>query len=385
METTGRRATGRRWGWNLLTLLGGVGAIVLACYIASSRTVPFDEYARKIGSTTSFSCDLQQMGMGGPWKGKFYAEGGRGREELPYSTFVTNFPGGSVLRLAPASRQAFLTQGQSNERLLDLYGLVEEAGHIAAHYMGESTVDGKKVFVIGWAPATPWSDQRVGTWMFWIDPQTQLPVRMEVHYSPSISLALTNIRFNVPLSDSLFDLSAPANYAFTTNSSWGIQQTSRQPLDFTLIPRQGMRAIKLGTAQETVRAQIGTREQGDETHWLYPSQGFGLVMSPMRTVQEIICYGNGAAASMGGVPYPGLTENGVGINTARANVEFSYGKNEKISTDADGLEVLTYEAWGLRFTMISGHVENIRLWDPKDKSANPSTTEPINPPSPAGN
>ena len=75
------------------------------------------------------------------------------------------------------------------------------------------------------------ADQHEETLTFWVDPDTKLPVQVE-----DLPMVITDLHFDVPLDDSLFDMNVPSTYATEQNErtkpgDWDQTQYSGQVTD----------------------------------------------------------------------------------------------------------------------------------------------------------
>lgn len=78
---------------------------------------------------------------------------------------------------------------------------------------GEEVIDGRRTRVVR-VPGGKWAGA-VGDWTVWIDPRTDLPVKIRVErtdMAPKVTKTLTHFSWNVPLDPKLFDLDVPPGY-----------------------------------------------------------------------------------------------------------------------------------------------------------------------------
>ncbi len=134
------------------------------------------------------------------------------REEFP-SGQILIFDIGAVpvrvLTLIPREKRAIEKEltGIGPARDPDLLQVLANAAPDAAVSLGEKTIDGRRAQ--GFHIPDPVND-----WTVWVDPQTLLPIRIELR-QPQIqrTMLMTDFDFDTPLDDALFDTTAPAGYS----------------------------------------------------------------------------------------------------------------------------------------------------------------------------
>ncbi|NQU75513.1 MAG: hypothetical protein HQ546_04255, partial [Planctomycetes bacterium] len=132
---------------------------------------------------------------------------GRRRIIGPDAVLIVSYTHGKVLTLTPSTKQAQLSPLADvppgdllPDVIADLRALSPSAGQNATRQPGGSKADAVDVFEIS----------RPGQlWKIWADPKTAKPVRIEIVSQPSgLTRLLTNLQWNLPLSEDLFILAA---------------------------------------------------------------------------------------------------------------------------------------------------------------------------------
>jgi hypothetical protein len=104
---------------------------------------------------------------------------------------------------------------------LDLYGVIRNYHTGADKPLGEKTINGQKVqgFLV---------TQDDEDWILWVDPKTKLPV--QVDRGP---YTLTDLRYDVPLNDALFDTTVPKGYVDESEetNSWNQNRYAGRVMD----------------------------------------------------------------------------------------------------------------------------------------------------------
>jgi len=135
----------------------------------------------------------------------------RSRMENPDGTvMICDGASRKILALIPALKKAVRTDAVGAaqvkpeedpfDRLLQLRGADSQD-------LGQQEIDGR--LATGFRPKAD-----VGEWVVWVDPATEIPIRIEATYgtTPGMRLVMRDFAFNVDLDESLFSLEPPAGY-----------------------------------------------------------------------------------------------------------------------------------------------------------------------------
>jgi outer membrane lipoprotein-sorting protein len=157
----------------------------------------------------------------------FYLAPDRFRQELPFLVNISNFSAGKMISLMPSQKRALVmnlkgvpADKQTNnyfERLRDLLAGQLGTGDKAYVRLGDKEIDGKQA--VGFRYDSP-----MATVTLWGDPRTATPVRIDTIWSglPRTEVSMDHFEINVPLKESLFDMTPPADYkvqAFDVDAS----------------------------------------------------------------------------------------------------------------------------------------------------------------------
>jgi outer membrane lipoprotein-sorting protein len=143
------------------------------------------------------------------------------RQELGKIINVTDLSAGKIVTLMPDEKKAMIMkftgmpkdQATDNyfERLRVLLASSRDAKNQQVEQLGEKEVDGKRAQ--GFRLDSP-----TGQVILWGDVKTSLPVRIESTFKgiPQTKVTMSEFEVNIPLEESLFDLTPPAGFASQT-------------------------------------------------------------------------------------------------------------------------------------------------------------------------
>jgi hypothetical protein len=202
-------------------VLGGlaVAAIVL---LERPGTVAFADVVSAMNGAHSYTAVLRVDDQKGDSKGMQFKISGKGmnmRIEGDKELDVINQENGKTLLVFPSRH--VLRFVRMPQLQLDLYGVIRNYHTGADKPMGEKTINGQKVQ--GFQVTQDDED-----WVLWVDPKTKLPV--QVDRGP---YTLTDLRYDVPLNDALFDTTVPPGYVDESNqaNNWNQNKYAGQVTD----------------------------------------------------------------------------------------------------------------------------------------------------------
>lgn len=204
----------------------GVSAVLL---LQPSGNVVFAEVVEAINGTRTFTAVVDMGALanntaGIPPKAKISVKDTRMRIEATDSVLIIDQQTGQMLQLVPSKHQAS-TYKQQFEKRLDLYGMLRDFHTGSEESLGEKEIDGHKTQGFRTSPQSMPGE----TLILWVDPVTRLPVQVETG-----PYTMTDLHFDVPLEDALFDTNVPAGYnlaAAEKPDSWDLLKFSGQVVD----------------------------------------------------------------------------------------------------------------------------------------------------------
>jgi hypothetical protein len=197
----------------------------------------------------------------------------------------------------------------------------------------------------------------------WVNPKTRLPARIELSPKPDgqPESVIDDLKFDVPLDDSLFDMSVPKGYelrsslpvrgaslasaTITIQSTTSTKPTVEIPLPQTpgpaptgreleklvLKPGIGIGELKFGATRQRIVAVLGEPQgvlRGGAVEILeYSGKGLILPVDAKAGLQQIMAEGPSASSKPRMRPFAGSTDKGIHIGSTRTEIEAAYGKD----------------------------------------------------------
>lgn len=342
-----------------------LAVISLVFALSQSTTRPaFAEIAQQVGATKTLRATIVDDREGGILS----ASGTRRRMESAHTIAIADSATGQEISLDLKNRQAYRIPQRGAARALDFYRLIRELATAVAtpidDYVDPSGrrypgLAGRASLDVG-APE-PWKvDARV-----WSDPATKLPIRVEIAGAGDADepLILDQIAFDVPLAESLFDMTIPADFAVVGKTADELQPppTKDEAARLTITP-EGLGEVKYGMTRDQIVAILGEPEFVQFDVYLnYPSKGLQLNLTgPAMTLGMIVANPHDAA-NLTRHEFPGQTDRGIRIGSPRAEVIAAYGPADPPlpSDRPGGPDIARYEKLRLMFTFGNGKVAQI--------------------------
>lgn len=332
-----------------------VGAATVA--LRSSATPAFADVVRRVEATRTVRAVLD---VGEDGKLTVYASGTRTRVEQGATIIIHDVRTGEMLTLDPKGKVAVRTvmRGQATPSVVDF---MRDMGTRATRPIEgrmiegvatrgfEGTFDGKLVGQEG--------PQHVRVF---VNPDTTLPVRIEqltADVPSTVESAVSQIAFDVPLDDALFDLNPPAGY--TLEEGGGIfaealkpAATTREADALVLTPGVGLGAARFGMTLDQIKAALGEPDLVARGGFSveYYSRGFGLLVDRRVGLAGITAYSRGYLTLANVHDFPGMTDRGIGMGATRAQIVAAYGEPASAKVEG-GMETLRYDDSQLTFSL----------------------------------
>ncbi len=230
----------------------------------------------------------------------------------------------------------------------------------------------------------------------WVDPQTKLPLRIEMTSREGTvvtSQVFTDIVFDRPLDPALFDLNPPAGYQVET---FGVAQlqpapAAKEAADPVVTPLEGIGPVKFGMKTGQVITLLGSPDKIDrpvkDLDLLeYYSRGFAVHVHAQRGVQMIMCF-TGKFWAFKVRDFAGRTDKGIRMGASRAAIEKAYGPPSSVreATFKDmmgkraanpekktGQVDLSYNALRLSFSLHNDVLDSITILFPRPAANRPA-------------
>jgi hypothetical protein len=333
----------------------------------------------------------------------YLLETGWFRREHPNGlAFIHDPAKGKILGLNPEDKTAWWVPASEAARspwtFVDQLLKIEQA---AVEELGQREFDGKTLVGFRVGPL----NQRAGVrpepvrGEAWIDPDTRLPVRMEITpvdpEDPTTAHLpmIFQFAFNRPLEKSLFRTTPPEGYRMVEEGP--LVPVPAPPKDEALaspviVPGVGIGQARFGMnmkeiverlgppsdlfyVYETPQGKLSTRMEKQDREPVefdveYADRGFCLTVDPQR---GLISVGTEDGILPGFRAFTGRTREGIAIGAAREDVERAYGPPGRIRGPyQDKTMILIYDSTGLAFFLTDGRVTAIQA-DKGNQKADP--------------
>ncbi len=319
--------------------------------------------------------------------------------------FIHDPAKGKTLWLNPEDKTASLIpipeSAESPWALVDRFLKIEQA---AVEELGRRELNGKTLVGFRLGPL----NQQAGVGSepvrgeAWIDPDTRLPVRMEITpvdpEDPTTGHVhmIFEFAFNRPLEKSLFRMTPPEDYRMV--DSGPLFPAPAPPKDEALASPVIMPGVGIGQARfgmnikqvverlgppsevfyvyETPQGKVSTRMEKQDRKPVefdveYRDRGFGLTVDAQR---GLVAIGTEDGVRPGFRAFTGRTKEGIALGAAREDIERAYGPPDRIRGPyEDKTMALLYHSMGLAFVLTNGQVTAIDARKPSPQ-ADPSGT-----------
>jgi prepilin-type processing-associated H-X9-DG protein len=211
-------------------------------------------------------------------------------------------------------------------------------------------------------------------WSIWVDPNTKLPLHVEekdAERSKPAATVYDDIRFDVPLNDSLFSMTAPADYtvkiqtqAATTRPQFTAAPTTQESAAMTLVPLVGIGRVHFGESADDVIAAFGKPDRSPNRAnggpLFYDTKGLSVFFDHRERVFTINA-GLGRAIDNFPSNFSGRTAKNIGLGSTWADIVSAYGEDDTTSLNRSSQLTLHYDAINLTFTLVRDRVTNVEL------------------------
>jgi hypothetical protein len=366
------RAAARRSIWRRLAVQGTAAAVIALAVLGfaivmseGGTSLVLAEVAEQVKATKSLRAVVVNPNEGGT----LFISGTRKRYEGENAVLIADSGTGEEVMLDTKNKLAYRLPNAAG-RVVDFYGLFRNLAREASKPIDEY-VDQRGQRYPGFAGTTRLKigddetlkvDAKV-----WSDPETKLPVRVEIRPAGTDEKAaklIDEIEFDVRLDDDLFDMTIPAGYTVV-----GLARDQLKPPPnkaeadkLTIVPGVGIGAVKFGMSRKEIVAILGEPEVTlHDTYLGYLSKGLQLALGGDEL--GMIIANPSDAASLVRNEFPGQTEKGIRIGSSWEEVLERYGEPDPPLPSDRGnpaeMGFARYEKLGLMFSFANDKVAQI--------------------------
>lgn len=337
--------------------------------------IAFAQVQEAIGKVRSVTFDASSKSPGQPERKArvLILAPDRIRVEMPGGETLVHDEGVSkTLWIKTADKKAIVTEGQRPETSnlpADLYRSLRRIHAKAVERVPDKRIDG--VTAHGFRVIDGQKTLQV-----WIDPATELPIRIESTRQLSDGVEIveiaTNFIFDSELDPSLFVTDPPAGYAIETRR-YPTRLDPALQAGLILTAKVGLGPARFGMPKDEVLKVLGQPDQrrADETGGetlRYDTRGFWISFGTDGKVQAIACHAHRADAAPVAKTFAGKTSQGIAMCVNRESILKALGPaNYLDERDSSFGQVTTMAYWdlGLEFSLRDDSLEEIHASLPK--------------------
>ncbi|HEX4794924.1 MAG TPA: hypothetical protein VH370_14080 [Humisphaera sp.] len=346
----------------VILVLGGAAVFMTQ----TRRSYAFADVIGRVQATRTLRGVLVDPRNGGT----LLVSGTRTRLEARDIVVISDAATGQQVMLDAKGKFAYRIPKRGIGPAVDFYGLVRSMS-AAASIPAEEHIDEAGRHLFGFSGK---AELNVGVGAplsvdvkVWSDPATKLPVRLEVRSADASvkdpPVVIDQIKFDVALDDSLFDMTIPSGYRIPGLSRDQLKAppSKEEAAKLTIVPGVGIGDAKFGMARAQVVAILGEPEFTMYDSLLcFPSKGLQLVFNAGNpsTFQSIIANPADAASRVRN-DFPGQTDKGIRIGSSKQEVLDAYGEPDPLPPGYDKrIDMASYNIkLGIQFNFIEGKVD----------------------------
>jgi outer membrane lipoprotein-sorting protein len=286
---------------------------------------------------------------------------------------------GKSMFVSPNQKRAKIFLGFNARMPANFYETFRKLHKTATKRLPEKMIDGRPA--VGFVTVME-ADSGQAEMTVWVDPKTDLPVRLEADSqgqgAAKHTLTLHDIVFDAQLAPDLLRMEPPEGYAVTTE---GIEKLPAPPqaqnlLAPEVIPGVGMGPARFGMTKDEIIRVLGEPDVvvGKGNSLEYLSRGYTLYMKPSRGWFSVVCYGQESSAAKVR-DFAGKTKDGIGLGSSLRDLETALGKPDEIESPPEApstTKYVRYHKLGLEFTLFSDHVVQFMMSATKASAAKPA-------------
>jgi outer membrane lipoprotein-sorting protein len=364
------------------TMYPRVAAVVLACaaiiailVVLNSSGGPgqlaFAQVIEKVEKTQSLTFRTKNEGPGGHAEDEMQIivlPDGKMRAENSKILSIQDLKAHRMLLLFKERKTAQVIEGFSPPSPaaadLNVYEMIRNIRKDAVERLPDEEIDGRKTIVFRVElKGLPKVGNETPRGKIWVDPQTELPIRIEAvaedENEKPVTSVMYDIEFDQPFDPAIFDLAPPKDYSVQTGGVANFPDLPEKA-DLTapeIIPGVGLGPIRFGMLREKIESLLGKPDgyEGNKTNLLYYSRGFTLSVSKRSGLKGIHC--TSQTLTMNRVrDFVGKTKEGIGIGSSLEEVGKAFGKADRDEGVNSFNKRLAYDKYGLEIQFVDDKV-----------------------------
>jgi outer membrane lipoprotein-sorting protein len=357
-----------------LTCAALVGLLVVFTFPGGQQQLAFAQVAEKVQKTQSLSFKAKCVRLVPESEGDrmLILPDGKMRAENSKVYSIQDVRGHKMILVDKTIKTAHLFEGFAPPEYLrdnlNAYDLIKNVRKEAVRRLPDEEIDGRKAAVFrAELTGLPMPEKKM-VWKVWVDPKTELPIRMEdtekdEHGKP-VTFVMYDIEFDRPFDPSLFSFEPPKGYKVETSGTANFPDLPDKP-DLRaprIIPGVGLGPVRFDMSREEIEKLLGKPDgySADKTKLGYMSRGFVLTVSHRTGLKNISCVSQ--ELSMERVrDFAGKTNEGIGIGASLKEVEKAFGKPDRDDGHNSMNKRLVYDKLGLEIQFVEDKVITIDL------------------------
>jgi hypothetical protein len=379
--------------WTQWTIVGIATATLAALVVlllphgpTGSPGAAFAQVQQAVSNTKSMRCrTLDYHGNRDPYVTSSVSLIGVGsRGEGPSTVSIMNYADRKSLWIDHKEHKAQIQQlYPDGNAAASYFQQIRDLPASGAKALGADQYEGKPVLKFAW--------QNDGEFIVLVEPQTHLPIRMELKMDKGLPggetfrEVMTDFVFDAPVDESLFAIKVPPGYSATRCE----EPAGRKPIDtrtWIVSPQQGLGPAPMHATKAQIIATLGTPDQIEETYrgpetfsspgvpahkgqpdvvfeeLRYPSRGFEISVSNKKGLQGFKCFGR-LWGSDSCRDFLGETDRQIRLGATVDDVLAAYGKPDVRSRLRE--EVLHYLHKGWSFQFRNGKLAYFSVTEPR--------------------
>jgi outer membrane lipoprotein-sorting protein len=345
-------------------LVAVAAVVLLALWLVNpfgTGSLAFADVQKKVEQTKSVTMTFNGTGGDGkPVTGAAYAlADGRMRIEDPDGSYNVIDPKRErSLAVDPAKKEALLVKDYYNRGPADVYQMLRDIRKNEVKKLPAEQVNGQATEVFMAKVKMGELEQELKVW---VEPKSQLPVRLEVLADKDKAgrerKMTIDVRFDQPLDEKLFSTEVPEGYKLRTEGVDGppVERIKDEKLLAPEVkPKEGLGPVTFGMTKEQVIEKLGQPDKIDQKGMVldYLSRGYSLLVSPQRGVQMITCYTQ-ATFVVKVKDFAGKTKEGIGMGASAAEIKKAFGEPDTTEQEEQTTRLNYRKKLGMEFTLFN--------------------------------
>jgi hypothetical protein len=280
--------------------------------------------------------------------------------EGQYTIMDTRLP--KIMSVSTADKKAMILHGRPPYGPANLYDYFRNMHKEFATRLPNREIDGKQT--VGFHVPVKHGPFPAVEVNIWVDPDTDLPVRMESsskdEHGREVVQIIHNIHFDEDVDEALFEFEVPKEF---TVEEHGLAPLPPLPDKQELIapevkPTVGLGPVRFGMTKDEVISLLGQPDsiEGNGAALAYFSRGYSIYVSPQRGVVSYSCYAQ-TALTIQARNFAGKTSSGVGIGSSLEDLRAAFGVPDVEAENGSLIgKRVVYHSKGLDFSLVDDKV-----------------------------